>query len=183
MWHPIHLPDQPTVKMLWSEYDNFVPLFDIPYHFMQSPKCVFSEATSWHHYISVAESCSLQSSWQRALWLIFHSALPPEFRFSAAISACKNAMVKGRAYPVGLWKLISLWIGTIDASLVGDTEAADLWQKALALYAASQSQEDKHDQWYCLIISGFECISNGGSVNYFCIQNFDKGSVRKTRDK
>ena len=160
-----------------------MPLFDIPYHFMQSPKCVFSEATSWHHYISVAESCSLQSSWQRALWLIFHSALPPEFRFSAAISACKNAMVKGRAYPVGLWKLISLWIGTIDASLVGDTEAADLWQKALALYAASQSQEDKHDQWYCLIISGFECISNGGSVNYFCIQNFDKGSVRKTRDK
>ena len=50
---------------------------------------------------------------------------------------------------------------------VGDTEAADLWQKALALYAASQSQEDKHGQWYCLTISGFECISNVGSVNYF----------------
>ncbi len=63
----------------------------------------------------------------------------------------------------------------------GDTEA-DLWQQAVALYAASQSQED-HDQWYCLTISGFECISNAGSANYFGTQNFDKGSLRKTMDK
>ena len=75
--------------------------YTLPFHAVTKMR-FFSEATSWHHYISVAESCSLQSSWQSALWLIFHSALPPEFRFSAAISACKNAMVKGRAYPVGL---------------------------------------------------------------------------------
>eukprot|EP00438_Fugacium_kawagutii_P005446 Skav215015 [mRNA] locus=scaffold966:85245:89552:+ [translate_table: standard] len=56
------------------------------------------KAASWHHYVSVAEACSLQSSWQQALWLLFHAAPPTDaadYRFSAAISACKNALVAG----------------------------------------------------------------------------------------
>lgn len=62
------------------------------------------EATSWHHYVSVAEACSLQSGWQRALWLLFHAAPHTDavdYRFSAAISACKNALVAGEGSTAG----------------------------------------------------------------------------------
>ena len=36
-----------------------------------------SEDTSWHHYVTVAESCGLQSEWQQAL-LLLEKRLPRE---------------------------------------------------------------------------------------------------------
>eukprot|EP00435_Cladocopium_sp_Y103_P033796 s1144_g8.t1 len=94
------------------------------WHLFEVPSA-FQLETSWQHYVSVAEACSLVSLWQQALSLLWiPRALPVEYRFSAAISACKNAIVLAGPQAVG-------------------PQAVDgLWQHAVALYAQRKQQED-----------------------------------------
>ena len=86
---------------------------------------------SWQHYFAAADACGQAGRWQEALNLLFERmpqdvGPPPSYRFSAAISACKNALVFASTR------------GTSAAEL----RSASIWESALALFASGLETTD-----------------------------------------